>query len=145
MAGCDNLLPVVWKSDFYGTIESFALLGGVVGVYVADLKFGNDSCARQTAGVERYMQIVTRNLLLAAKRNRLIVRHLFLPGHLDCCFRPIVDWMCGHLPTTPFRVMTGYLPRWKAVHHSGLALPLEREAGAEAVAIARQRGLNVIE
>jgi putative pyruvate formate lyase activating enzyme len=159
MAGCDNLLPVVWKSDFYGTIESFALLDGVVDVYVADLKFGNDLCARQIAGVDRYMQIVTRNLLLAAESSppqtwcpsgasrgsRLIVRHLLLPGHLECCYRPIVDWMCRYLPTAPFRVMTGYLPRWRAVHHPALALPLAREVGAEAIAIARQKGLNVIE
>jgi len=145
MEGCDNHLPVVWKSDFYGTIESFALLDRVVDVYVADLKFGNNTCARQIAGVDGYMQIVTRNLLLATQRTRLIVRHLLLPGHLECCYRPIVDWMCRHLPAAPFRVMTGYLPRWKAVHHQTLALPLAREAGAGAVAIARERGLNVIE
>jgi putative pyruvate formate lyase activating enzyme len=145
MQGCENLLPVVWKSDFYGTIESFALLNRVVDVYVADLKFGNDLCARQIAGVDGYMQIVTRNLLLAARSRRLIVRHLLLPGHLECCYRPIVDWMCRHLPAVPFRVMTGYLPKWKAVHHPTLALPLGREAAAEAIAIAAEKGLNVIE
>ena len=136
---------MVWKSDFHGTIESFALLNRVVDVYVADLKFGNDVCARQIAGVDGYMQIVTRNLLLAARSRRLIVRHLLLPGHLDCCYRPIVDWMCRHLPAVPFRVMTGYLPKWKAVHHPTLALPLAGEAAAEAIAIAGQKGLNVIE
>jgi putative pyruvate formate lyase activating enzyme len=145
MAGCDSLLPVVWKSDFYGTIESFALLDGVVDVHVADLKFGNDICARQIAGVDQYMQIVTRNLLLAGQTARLIVRHLLLPGHNECCFRPIVDWMGCHLPAAPFRVMTGYLPRWKAVHHPTLAFPLGRQAGDEAIALAREKGLNVIE
>ncbi len=154
MEGCDNLLPVVWKSDFYGTIESFTLLDRVVDVYVADLKFGNNACARQIAGVDGYMQIVARNLLLAAQSSlsrrasmgtRLIVRHLLLPGHLECCYRPIVEWMCAHLPAAPFRVMTGYLPRWKAVHHKTLALPLGREAGAEAIAIAREKKLTVIE
>ena len=62
MAGCGRFLPVVWKSNFYGTMEAFALLDGVVDVYVADLKFGNNTCARQIAGVDAYMQIVTRNL-----------------------------------------------------------------------------------
>ena len=98
MAGCDPRLPVVWKSNFYGTIEGFALLEGLVDVYVADLKFGNDTCARQIAGVDGYMQIVTRNLLHVAQGARLIIRHLLLPGHLECCYRPIVDWMCRHLP-----------------------------------------------
>ena len=124
MAGCDHLLPVVWKSNFFGTIEGFALLDGLVDVYVADLKFGNDTCARRIAGVDGYMEIVTRNLLLAAQADRLIVRHLLLPGHLECCYRPIVDWMCRHLPAVPLRVMTGYLPRWRAACHQELASPL---------------------
>ena len=43
MAGCDDLPPVVWKSDFHGTREAFALLEGVVDVYLADFKFGDDA------------------------------------------------------------------------------------------------------
>ena len=54
MAGCPDLPPIVWKSDFHGTREAFALLDGVVDVYLADFKFGNDSCARRIAGVENY-------------------------------------------------------------------------------------------
>jgi putative pyruvate formate lyase activating enzyme len=144
MAGCDRLLPVVWKSNFFGTIEGFALLDGIVDVYVADLKFGNDTCARQIAGVDGYMQVVTRNLLEAALRAHLIVRHLLLPGHLECCFRPLVDWMYCHLPTVPLRIMTGYLPRWRAACRQELASPLDREAGNQAIVFAREKGLNVI-
>src|SRR5258708_33681875 len=42
MAGCEDLPPIVWKSDFHGTPEAFGLLEGLVAVYVADFKFGND-------------------------------------------------------------------------------------------------------
>jgi putative pyruvate formate lyase activating enzyme len=144
MAGCDRQLPVVWKSNFFGTIEGFALLDGLVDVFVADLKFGNDICARRIAGVDGYMQIVTRNLLHVAQGARLIVRHLLLPGHLECCYRPIVDWMRRRLPAVPLRIMTGYLPRWQAVGCQELASPLGREVGNQAIALARQMGLNVI-
>ena len=144
MAGCDNLPPVVWKSNFFGTIEAFGLLNGIVHVYVADLKFGNDDCARRIAGVNGYMRIVTRNLLLVARGARLIVRHLLLPGHFECCYRPIVDWMHHNLPAAPLRITAGYLPRWRAGRHGELASPLGREVGAKAVAMAREMGLNVI-
>lgn len=144
MAGCDRLPPVVWKSNFFGTIEGFALLDGIVDVFVADFKFGNNTCARQIAGVDGYMQVVTRNLLQAAQKAQLIVRHLLLPGHFECCYRPIVDWMCEHLPAVPLRVMTGYLPRWQAVRCQRLASPLGREAGTQAIALAREKGLEVI-
>ena len=118
-------------------MEAFALLDGVVDVYVADLKFGNNTCARQIAGVDAYMQIVTRNLLAAAQTTRLIVRHLLLPGHFECCYRPLVDWMCRHLPAAPFRVMTGYLPRWQAVRSAGLDA---RSAGLASPLGRRRRG-----
>ena len=52
--------------------------------------------------------------------------------------------MCRHLPAVPLRVMTGYLPRWQAACRQELASPLGREAGARAVALAREKGLNVI-
>ena len=68
MAGCDDLPPVVWKSDFHGTGDAFALLDGMVDVYLADLKFGSDGCARRIAGVANYLAVVTRNLLAAAAR-----------------------------------------------------------------------------
>ena len=144
MAGCERSLPVVWKSNFYGTIEGFALLDGVVDVFVADFKFGNDTCARRVAGVDRYMEVLTRNLLQVAQGARLSVRHLLLPGHFECCYRPIVDWMCRHLPTVPLRIMTGYLPRWQAAGYPELASPLRRETGDRAIAFAREKGLNVI-
>ena len=90
MAGCDDLPPVVWKSDFYGTPDAFELLNGIVDVYVADFKFGNDACAYRLAKVDRYVSILTRNLV-AANQGDLIVRHLLLPGHFECCYRPIVE------------------------------------------------------
>ena len=144
MAGHDRLPPVVWKSNFYGTMEAFALLDGVVDVYIADFKFGNDACAQRIAGIDGYLCTVTRNLLLAAQRTHLIVRHLLLPGHFDCCYRPIVEWMRRWLPATALRILGGYLPRWHAACHTELVAPLEKGAGARAVALAIEKGLNVI-
>ena len=80
MAGCPDLPRVVWKTDLHGTPEAFDLLDGVVDLYLADFKFGNDACAGRIAKVERYTEIVTRNLRQVARQGDLIVRHLLLPG-----------------------------------------------------------------
>jgi putative pyruvate formate lyase activating enzyme len=144
MAQCPDLPPVVWKSDFHGTPEAMALLDGVVDVYLADLKFGNNDCARRIAGVGDYWEIVTDNLMRAAGQGALIVRHLLLPGHFDCCFRPIVSWMRHHLPEVKFSLRDGYLPRWQARHHPDLAQPLDRHYGAQAQELAQQGGLNLV-
>jgi putative pyruvate formate lyase activating enzyme len=144
MAGCPDLPPVVWKSDFHFTAEALALLDGMVEVYLADFKFGNDACARRLAGVEGYLRVVTRNLVQAARQGELIVRHLLLPGHHDCCYRPIVRWMKAHLPGVKFSVRDGYLPSWQARHYAELARPLDRRDGRAALSLATRVGLNVI-
>ena len=42
MADCPRLPRIVWKTDLHGTPEALDLLDGVVDVYLADFKFGND-------------------------------------------------------------------------------------------------------
>lgn len=146
MARCPDLPPVVWKSDFFGTPEAFDLLDGVVDVYVADFKFGNDACARRLAGVDGYVGVVTRNLrLAAAQRRRLIVRHLLLPGHAECCYRPVARWLADHLPEAAFSLRDSYLPSWRAARFGALARPIDPDEGDEARATAGRLGLTVIE
>jgi putative pyruvate formate lyase activating enzyme len=144
MARCQDLPPVVWKSDFHGTPQSFALLAGAVSVYVADFKFGNDACARRLAGIDNYLAIVTRNLRIAAAQADLIVRHLLLPGHFDCCYRPIVAWMRRELPYTKFSIRDGYLPKWKARQTPEMAQPLAPDVGGSARELACAAQLNLV-
>jgi putative pyruvate formate lyase activating enzyme len=144
MAGVKRLPPVVWKSDFHGTPEAFDLLDGVVETFVADFKFGNDHCAGRIAGVERYLEVVTRNLQQVAGRANLIVRHLLLPGHFECCFQPIVEWLSRHLPPVKFSIRDGYLPRWRASRYPELGGRLERNAGTRAEELADRFGLNIV-
>jgi putative pyruvate formate lyase activating enzyme len=145
MAGCPDLPPVVWKSDFHGTPEAFALLDGAVDVYLADFKFGNDACAHRVAGVDNYVAVVTRNLAIAAAQGDLIVRHLLLPGHFDCCFRPLAAWLRANLPGVKFSLRDGYLPAWQAGRHVELARPLEPGHADRARDRADQLGLRLVE
>jgi putative pyruvate formate lyase activating enzyme len=145
MAACPELPRVVWKTDLHATPEALALLDGVVDVYLADFKFGNDDCARRLAGVERYGEIVRRNLHQAARQGELIVRHLLLPGHYDCCFRPLAAWLADNLPGAKLSVRDGYLPRWQAARHRELSRPLTPEAAVRARTEAGRVGLALID
>lgn len=144
MATCSDMPPVVWKSDFYGTPAAFELLKGVADVYVADFKFGNEPCARRLAKVDRYLPTVTRNLAVAAEQGDLIIRHLLLPGHFDCCYRPVVEHVARELPGAKFSIRTGYLPRWQASSYGTLAHPLDAKVARQAHELAAERGLNVV-
>ncbi len=145
MQGVKNLPPIVWKSDFYGTPAAFDLLKDVVSVYLADFKFGNDECANRIARVTDYVRIVTRNLKRVALESDLIVRHLLLPGHYECCYQPIVNWLCNELPYVKISLRDGYMPRWQAARLTELATPLPRGDGDRARHYAMERGLNVLE
>ena len=145
MARCTRLPPVVWKSDFHFTPEALQLLDGVADVYVADFKFGNDSCAVRLAGVSDYVRIITRNLTLAARQGRLIVRHLIMPGHLECCCRPVVEWMAHNLPRVEFSLREGYLPSWRSQRYIELGRPVNRAEVMAAREMASTAGLKVIQ
>jgi len=144
MAQCDDLPPVVWKSDFHGTPEAFDLLDGVISVYVADFKFGNDVCAQRIARVDNYMAILTRNLRRTAEQGDLIVRHLLLPGHSECCFRPILDWLGTNLPQVKFSLREGYLPHWQAGRYDELSRTLAPAEGLIARKLALAAGLRIV-
>jgi putative pyruvate formate lyase activating enzyme len=145
MAGCPDLPPVVWKSDFYGTPEAFDLLEGSVDVFVADFKFGNNDCARRIAGIENYVPIVTRNLKTVSNGSKLIIRHLLLPGHAECCFQPILKWLAENLPEIPLSLRDSYLPSWRSSRFDELAFPLPPRDGKAALNLAHRLGLRVIQ
>jgi putative pyruvate formate lyase activating enzyme len=141
---CDDLPPIVWKSDFHGTPEAFELLSGIVDVYVADFKFGNDQCAQRIARVENYVSILLRNLEIAVGQADLIVRHLLLPGHFECCFVPLVQALKERLPDVKFSLRSGYLPRWLASRYPELVDPLSTADSVRAFAYAEKSGLRLI-
>jgi putative pyruvate formate lyase activating enzyme len=144
MSEVKHLPPIVWKSNFCGTQQAFTLLDGIAETFVADFKFGNDACAKRLANAERYWGTVTRNLLLANKLGNLIVRHLVMPGHLECCFQPVVRWIAKWLPDVKFSLRDGYLPRWLAHHDSDLSRPLDAATARLARAAAERVGLNLV-
>ncbi len=134
--------PIALDSNMYMTPRVLDWLCDVVTWIVGDFKFGNDSCADQLAGVERYWSVVTRNLLHAARGPaRLMVRHLLMPGHLDCCLRPVAEWMAQNLPTTRFQLMTGYVPCWKAGYDRSVGRVNTRNEVERAIACLRELGL----
>lgn len=141
-AEADEPLPLVLNSNMYMTPEVFDLLEGVVEMYLADFKFGSDGCARSLAGVDRYVEVVTRNFRLAAAQAPMIVRHLLMPGHFECCFRPVVHWLAENLPEVPFTLMTGYVPAWRAGGCANLGRTLTEEERDRAVRLVAELGLR---
>ncbi len=106
---CPADTRVVWNTNHWTTHETLAHLDGIVSLWLSDLKFGNDVCAKKLARIDRYFETVT-STLLPLPPSKLLLRHLLMPGHLDCCTKPALSWIATHMPLAPVNLMTGYLP-----------------------------------
>jgi putative pyruvate formate lyase activating enzyme len=101
---------LIWKTNACGTARSRALLEGLFDVWLAEYKFGNDECARRLSRAENYTAVVRENLVWANEHSELIVRHLLMPGHVDCCWRPIAEWLATLYPAAKVSLRTAFWP-----------------------------------
>lgn len=106
----DCQIRVVWNSNMYYNEIVDKLMTGLIDVYLADFKCGNDSCAKKLLGADNYVDIVKQNILKALKHADVIVRHLILPGHSQCCLKPILKWLAEEVPDVKLSFWGDYMP-----------------------------------
>ncbi|MEG3224332.1 MAG: hypothetical protein BME94_02095 [Methanobacteriales archaeon Met13] len=125
-------IPVVWNSNMYLSQESMKLLDGFADLYLTDFKYGNDECALMLSGVTNYMGVVAHNHKLAKKAGDVIIRHLILPGHGECCSMPILKWVYKNLGSdVVLNIMGQYQPLYQAFRYSDIFCMISpREVGA---------------
>jgi putative pyruvate formate lyase activating enzyme len=138
-------MRLVWKTNAHATAQARALLDGMFDVWLADYKFGNDNCALRLAKVPRYQQTVRENLVWASRHSELIVRHLLMPGHVDCCWEPIARWLAANLSSVKVSLRSGFWPAWRAANHPELSRSFSLTELQSAWNMARSYGLRLIE
>lgn len=112
-------IPLLWNSNFYMTKESMDLLLDVIDIWLPDFKYGNDNCAFRLSRVKNYFKIVSRNHKLAYNYgDNMIIRHLVLPGHVNCCTKIILDWISKNLPNAMVNIMDQYRPEYMVIKDS---------------------------
>ena len=135
---------LVWKTNAHGSAQARELLDGMFDVWLADFKFGNDACARRLAKVPDYVRVVRENLLWANEHSELIVRHLLMPGHVECCWQPAAEWLAAALPGVKVNLRSGFWPAWQAARHPELRGTVSTPESDRAVDLARCLGLNLV-
>jgi len=136
-------IPVVWNSNSYYSPETARLLAGFVDVYLLDFKYGPDGCAEKISDAPNYWKACTRHHLEAKKYGELIIRVLVLPSHLECCTKPIINWIAEKLGTeTRVNVMFQYRPEWKAQEIPELRRRLTRDEKKKAIQLAKEANLT---
>jgi len=140
---CRANLPQVWNSNMYLSVETMKLLNGIVDVYLTDLKYGNDKCALRLSNAPKYMETMRRNHLLGRQHAEMIIRHLVLPGHIDCCTKPALTWIAENLRDVRVNVMAQYRPEHRAREFPDIARPLRMAEYGEALEIAETLCLDL--
>jgi putative pyruvate formate lyase activating enzyme len=158
---------LVWKTNAYGSAQAREFLDGLFDVWLADYKFGNDDCARRLAKIPDYNRVVRENLFwfagqgapascrrisatqragkMPALHGELIVRHLLMPGHVECCWHPVAEWLAQNLPGVKVNLRSGFWPAWHSSRHDELRRTVSQDESARASQIAHACGLNLIE
>lgn len=146
IAEADALPPIVWNTNLYCAADTLAATAGLVDVYLPDLKFGNADCAARLAGAADYWDVARRRLaeLAAEHARRVILRHLVLPGHVDCCTRPVLEWLAEQAPTVRVSLKLDYLPTTGAAADADLKRFLTPPEARRAEELARSLGLTLV-
>ncbi|RDD52655.1 4Fe-4S cluster-binding domain-containing protein [Nanoarchaeota archaeon NZ13-N] len=105
----DINIPQLWNSNMYLTEESMKVLLDVIDIWLPDFKYGNNQCALKYSFVPNYFEIITRNLLII-KGESIIIRHLVLPEHIECCSKRVLEWIANNLPEAVVNIMDQYHP-----------------------------------
>jgi putative pyruvate formate lyase activating enzyme len=127
----DSNIAQVWNSNMYCSEETMKLLHGVIDLYLTDFKYGNDSCAKRLSDIQNYLSVVMRNHILAYQHGEVIVRHLVLPNHIECCSKPVLEFLADKLPNAVVNIMGQYRPEYMAYEYKELARPVLPEEVAE--------------
>lgn len=115
----DNICQL-WNSNFYLSEVSLILLEDVIDLWLPDFKYGNNECARRYSQVEQYWDVIRRNFLhiyVNGSRN-IIIRHLVMPSHIECCSKPILLWIAENIPKVVVNIMGQYRPAYMIDSHN---------------------------
>jgi putative pyruvate formate lyase activating enzyme len=141
---CPPDTRVVWNSNMYFSEAQAELLRGVVDLYLADWKYGNDACAMRLSAAPRYMEVLARNVRFAAESADVIVRYLVMPGHNACCFRPLAERLGRDFPGVRLSILDPYLPLHRAGRVPGMDRSSSPAEADEVREIAARAGIRVI-
>jgi putative pyruvate formate lyase activating enzyme len=139
-------IPAVFNSNFYLSDTALDLLDGAIDIYLPDLKFGlvegPQSCGERIGGMPDYWRVVTGCIERVHRGGkRLLVRHLLMPGHFDCCTRPVLEWV-ARLPGVEVSLLTQYVAPLQA--KGDLAGTLSADEVKRGRELARALGLQLV-
>jgi putative pyruvate formate lyase activating enzyme len=129
----------------YGSKTFYDLASPITDVWLPDLRYGNDKCAKTLSGVDNYLKYAKLGLdAMAQHDSKIIVRILVLPGHVSCCHEPEMELLSEYRDRIWVSVLDQYVPE----HEAHLDPNLKRRPTKEEIkavnSLVERRGLRNI-
>ena len=151
------ILPTVYNTGGYDSVETLKLLEGFVDIYMPDMKYADAKVAEQLSAAPDYPQINRKAIKEMHRQvgdlktdkgvaaHGLLVRHLVLPENIAGSFE-IIDFLAEQISTkTTINVMGQYHPCFEASSHPAINRCPTTEEIRSARRYAIQKGLNVLD
>ena len=101
----------LWNSNHYCSLDTMKIISDLFDIWLPDFKYGNDKCALELSNAKNYWAVITRNhKMIYEAKGEIIIRHLVMPGHLECCTKPILKWIAENTPEVLVNIMGQYRP-----------------------------------
>lgn len=147
-------IPIVYNTSSYENVETLEMVGGLVDIYLADLKYKDNVIAKRYSKVDDYFEVATRaieemyrqvgaplvkdNVMLKG----LIVRILILPGHIDDA-KDIIEYLWNRYKDNIFiSIMNQYTPLSKNYPFNNLNRIVTEEEYDEVINYACDLGIT---
>jgi putative pyruvate formate lyase activating enzyme len=141
---CNINLPQIWNSNMYCSEETMKILNKIFDLYLTDFKYGNNKCAVKYSKINNYFDIITRNHKLAYQNGEMIIRHLVIPNHIECCSKPILDWISKNLENVIVNIMDQYHPYFKAYKYDEINRKIKLDEFKQIMKYANDLNINII-
>ncbi|MBI5440348.1 MAG: radical SAM protein [Deltaproteobacteria bacterium] len=155
-AGRGLRLPLVYNTGGYDSLESLALLDGVVDLYMPDMKYGDSALGRKYSKVANYVEVnrgavkemhrQVGDLVVddhGLARRGLLVRHLVMPDGISGSEEVFTFLAEGVSRDTYVNVMDQYRPCHRAGEYPALARRVSHEEVRQALRSAERHGLRL--
>jgi putative pyruvate formate lyase activating enzyme len=152
-------VPLVYNTGGYDSLQTLALLDGILDIYMPDIKYGDNGAGKTYSGAPDYWDrcreavremhrqvgdLEVGNGALAIATRGLLVRHLVLPSGLAGTAN-VARFLADEVGRKTFiNVMPQYRPAYDARRYPELARPITPEEYAEAIRTTREAGLDNI-
>lgn len=123
--------PQLWNSNMYLSDVAMELIRDVIDIWLPDLKYGNDDCALKYSIVKNYFEVTSRNIRIAHDSGDVIIRHLILPNHLECCTKNVLKWISENVRRALTNIMDQYRPEYLVVRQHDKWSEIRRRVNAE--------------